>query len=175
MGKTEQPAISKIILDAGPIIHLDEMKCLHLLLDFRKLLVPDAVWKEAERYRPDVFKNCNIPFEKILSTESQSTHITELCNAFNLDAGETHAISLCIMNPDSIFLTDDAAARLAAKSIGIRAYGTIGVLLRAIRKNQLEPADVIKKLQDIPLESTLFIRKKLLQEIVEIIRKEYSL
>ena len=175
MGKTEQPAIPKIILDAGPIIHLDEIKCLHLLLDFRKLLVPDAVWEEAERYRPDIFKNCNIPFEKIVFTENKSAYISELCNAFNLDAGETHAISLCIMNPDSIFLTDDAAARLAAKSIGIRAYGTIGVLLRAIRKEQLKPDEVIKKLEDIPLKSTLFIRKKLLQETIEIIRKEYSL
>lgn len=175
MGKTEQPAISKIILDAGPIIHLDEIKCLHLLLDFRKLLVPDAVWKEVERYRPDAFKSCNIPFEKIVSTESQSTHITELCNAFNLDAGEIQAILLCIMNPDSIFLTDDAAARLAAKSSGIQAYGTIGVLLRAIRKEQLKPDEVIKKLEDISLKSTLFIRKKLLEEIIEIIRKEYSL
>lgn len=174
MERTEPPAIQKVILDAGPIIHLDEIECLHLLSNFRRLLVPDAVWKEVEGHRPRVFKNSTIPFENITFAENESIHISTLCNAFNLDTGETQAISLCLIHPDSIFLTDDAAARLVAKGIGIRAYGTIGILLRAIRKKQLEPPEVIKKLEDIPLKSTLFIRKNLLQATIEIIRKEYS-
>ncbi len=33
------------ICDAGPLIHLDELGCLHLLTDFR-VWVPEAVWKE---------------------------------------------------------------------------------------------------------------------------------
>ena len=46
MEKIEQMTIQKVVLDAGPIIHLDEITCLHLLSDFKELLVPEAVWKE---------------------------------------------------------------------------------------------------------------------------------
>ena len=76
-----------------------------------------------------------------------------LGNAFNLDPGEKEAISLCIQHANSILLTDDTAARLAAKSLNIRSYGTIGILLRAIRRNQLKPIEVISYLEQIPLTS----------------------
>ncbi|MBI4847969.1 MAG: hypothetical protein HY808_05240 [Nitrospirae bacterium] len=81
---------------------------------------------------------------------------------------------LCSNHPHSILLTDDAAARLAANALGLRAYGTIGVLLRAIRRKQLTPGDVIKKLEEISLKSSLFVRHSLLEEIIVKVKKEYG-
>ena len=40
------------VLDAGPLIHLDELGCLNLLNDLKVLLVPQAVLEEALRHRP---------------------------------------------------------------------------------------------------------------------------
>lgn len=68
----------------------------------------------------------------------------------------------------------DAAARLAAISLSIRVYGTIGAILRAIRKQQQKPAEVIAILEGLPLRSTLFIKHSLLKEIIEEVKKEYG-
>jgi len=175
MEKTEQPPVQKVILDAGPIIHLHEINCLHLLSDFKALLVPVAVWKEVESHQPSALRNSALPFIEMPGIEDLDSHIIMLCNAFNLDEGEKHAISLCVQHQDSIFLTDDTAARLAAKNIGLRVHGTVGILLRAIRRRQLEPDKVINFLEIIPVKSTLFIKSSLLKEIMEKIRKEHGL
>jgi hypothetical protein len=40
------------VLDAGPLIHLDELGRLNLLNDFKELLVPQTVLDEALKHRP---------------------------------------------------------------------------------------------------------------------------
>ncbi len=156
--------VHEVILDAGPIIHLDELSCLHLLMDFKKLFVPETVWREVEYHKPSALGNHDIPLEKLSFLEEKEPRLLILYNAFSLDEGEKQAISLCLKYQNSIFITDDAAARLAAKSLGIRAYGTIGILLRAIRRKQLKPEEVIKYLEEIPLKSTLFIKNNVIAQ-----------
>jgi len=34
----------KSVCDAGPIIHLDELDCIHLLSDFQEIILSDTVW-----------------------------------------------------------------------------------------------------------------------------------
>jgi len=43
---------SIVVADAGPLIHLDELQCIALLADFREVRVPEAVWREVARHRP---------------------------------------------------------------------------------------------------------------------------
>lgn len=69
-------------------------------------------------------------------------------------------------HPDAIFLTDDAAARLAALTLGYRVHGTIGILLRAIRRKQRTKEEVIAILRNLPNQSTLHIRSQLLEQII---------
>ncbi len=172
VGKTNYKTIQNVILDAGPIIHLEEIDCLHLLLDFKKLIIPYAVWREVECHRPSVFKHNDVNFEKVNVVLDED--IRSVCRLFCLGTGELEAIALCSQYTDSILLTDDASARLVAKTLGIRAYGTIGVLLRAIRRRQLTPHETVRKLEEIPLKSTLFIKRSLLHEIIEEVKREYS-
>lgn len=173
MGRTDYVTIPNVILDAGPIIHLEEIDCLRLLLDFKRLIIPDAVWYEVAYHRPSVFKHKDVNFEKVNVVLDED--ILSVCRLFCLDTGEVEAIALCSRYPDSILLTDDASARLVAKTLGIRAYGTIGVLLRAIRRSQITPHEAIGKLEEIPLKSTLFIRRSLLREIIEEVKREFGL
>ncbi len=42
----------KVICDAGPIIHLDEINCLNLLNDFEEIILPFSVEREIELHRP---------------------------------------------------------------------------------------------------------------------------
>jgi len=77
--------------------------------------------------------------------------------------------------PDLIFLTDDAAARLVAKRLGFRVHGTIGVLIRAIRRNLMKPEKVIDALNRLPMESSLHIKASLLRQIISRVRQEFDL
>jgi len=40
-----------VVLDAGPLIHLDELSCHYLLDGFATLLISSIVWQEAIRHR----------------------------------------------------------------------------------------------------------------------------
>jgi predicted nucleic acid-binding protein len=80
--------------------------------------------------------------------------------------GEVEALSLMSFEPGAVFLTDDAAARIVAAKLGYRVHGTIGVLIRAIRRNLLKPEEVADALNRIHDVSTLYIKKTLLQEII---------
>jgi predicted nucleic acid-binding protein len=95
-----------------------------------------------------------------------------LATTLSLDPGELEALSLMDNSPTAIFLTDDAAARLAAQSLGYRVHGTIGILLRSIRQNRYSLSRVIELLLVIPLKSSLHVRHSLLNEIIERLQKE---
>lgn len=166
MERTDVAPVRTAVLDAGPVIHLDELGCLTLLSDFQELLVPVAVWKEVERHRPSAMSAEQITFIKQQAPVLTSA-LYAPCEAFNLDRGEREALAVCHTREGAILFTDDAAVRLAAKAAGVRAYGTLGILIRAIRRRQRTPAEVVRLLEQIPTQTTLFIRKTLLQKTIE--------
>ena len=51
---------TRVVCDAGPIIHLDEIGCLNLMKDFEKILVPEGVRKEVLRHRAVAFENTDV-------------------------------------------------------------------------------------------------------------------
>ncbi len=165
----------KIVCDSGPIIHLDELNCLHLLEDFQEVLIPDAVQKEIKRYRPLSLSKLSVPFVFSPGNISDNARLLTLCRVFSLDVGEIEALSLMEKNPQALFLTDDASARMVAEQMGFRVHGTIGILVRAIRRSQMEAKEVLSLLKEIPSKTTLFIKRSLLDEIVIKIKKEFDL
>ncbi|MGA2463635.1 MAG: DNA-binding protein [Thermodesulfobacteriota bacterium] len=165
----------KGVCDSGPIIHLDELRCLHLLGDFEEILISDIIYDEVKRHRVFDIKKFNLPFvispEKIPVNELLFT----LCRIFSLDAGEIEALAIMEKNPQAIFLTDDASARLVAAQMGFKVHGTIGILVRSIRRRQMEPGEVLRILKEVPSRTTLYIKPSLLDEIILKIRKEFNL
>jgi len=158
-------AATVAICDTGPLIHLDELDSLELLADFR-VWVPDAVWQEVERHRPTALQRPRVPFERQSVLGAAAPALLTLSRALSLDAGEIEALSFMVGAPQALFLTDDAAARLAAEQLGYRVHGSIGILLRAIRRRQLTAAEVLARLRAIPQRSSLYIRPALLEEII---------
>lgn len=77
--------------------------------------------------------------------------------------------------PQALFLTDDSAARLVAQQFGYRVHGTIGVLLRSIRRGQRTAASVVALLTDLPMRSSLYIRPSLLKEVIAETKAVYHL
>jgi predicted nucleic acid-binding protein len=163
----EVDSAGPVVCDAGPLIHLDQLGCLNLLADFAIVSIAGAVWNEVERHRPAALRRRNLNRQRVTNLPEPSAELTRLAHAFLLDSGELEALQLMQANPDAIFLTDDAAARLAAERLNYEVHGTIGVIVRALRRQQRTKRQVLNLLRAVPRRSTLFIRPKLLQSIIE--------
>lgn len=68
-------------------------------------------------------------------------------------------------------LTDDSAARLAAQRLGFEVHGTIGIILRSLRRKHRSKRQVLSLLRSLTRRSTLFIEARLLNEIIEEVKK----
>jgi len=168
-------SILKVVCDSGPIIHLDELNCLHWLADFKEILIPDTIQKEIYRYRRLDFGKLRIPFVVLPGAIPSNDLLLTLCKIFLLDAGEIEALALMEKNPEAIFLTDDASARIVAEQMGFKVHGTIGILVRSIRRGQIELGEVLRILREIPSKTTLYIKHSLLDEIILKIEQEFNL
>ena len=163
-----------IVCDAGPIIHLDELGCLDLLADFKEILLTVSVVEEIEKHRP-VALRVKLPFRVLRAHHPADERLTTMCRIFALDRGETESLLVMESHPDAIFLTDDASARMVAERMGFRVHGTIGVIVRAIRRGRKSPEDVLSIIGSIPSRSTLFIKSVLLKEVTVQIKKEFNI
>jgi len=159
-------ARNRVVCDAGPLIHLDELGCLSLLSDFDDVLVPGQVWREVAQYRPTALARSEVALQNVDVTISRHAPFQTLVRSFALDLGEQAALTLMQTYPQAIFLTDDAAARLAAVPFGYQAHGSIGILIRAIRRGQRTREQILTLLRALPTHSTLHIRAGLLQDII---------
>ena len=165
----------KVICDAGPVIHLHELDCLDFLSDFAQVILPERVRQEIERYQRSALRDSRISFMIM----DRRTHFEEglltVCRTFMLDAGETEALALMKENPNVIFLTDDASARLVARQMGFKVHGTIGILIRSVRRRNRRPEEVLRILSELPQKSTLYIKHSLLEEIILKVKHEFGL
>jgi predicted nucleic acid-binding protein len=165
MEKTES-AIQLVVSDAGPLIHLDELGCLDLLGDFSKVLVPREVWAEVEKHRPAALVFPGVVLQLSEVVESPTSELLELARLFSLHKGEVQALQLALQRPADLLLTDDAAARIAARQLELPVHGTIGIILRSIRRGLRTADQVVTIMRSIPSISTLHLKKSLLAEII---------
>jgi predicted nucleic acid-binding protein len=166
------PALD-VVCDAGPLIHLEELNNLSLLADFSNVFVPDQVWSEVEHHRPSALTNPDLSLQKVPVDISSQPAFHTLFRALSLGLGEQAALLLMQRYPQAIFLTDDAAARLAATTLGYRVHGSIGILLRAVRRRQRTRDEIIAILRNLSTQSTLHIRSSLLQEIITRLENQF--
>ena len=165
---------TKVVCDAGPFIHLDELNCLDLLADYKGIILPLVVENEISEHRPSALQNQNLNIIRSKSADI-GEELLALCRIFSLDAGEVEALAILERNPQHIFLTDDAAARLVAEQMKFKVHGTIGVLIRSIRRRLRKPEEVLYILTEIPQKSTLHVKPSLLNEIIQLVKNEFSL
>lgn len=152
-----------VVLDAGPLIHLDELDCLHLLDGFAALLIPSVVWAEATRHRPRLNLK-KIPRAKISDPHgSPPLSLAAASFAHELHAGEIAAITLLHEAGGGLLLSDDDAARQTAEALGFPVTGTLGLLLRGIRRKQISGAQVRSLVAEFSNRTTLHVSRALLK------------
>lgn len=165
MGETDQrPPL--VVCDAGPLIHLDELACLDLLGDFPSVLVPEDVWHEVQRHRPGAVSQTVVTLRQISPTQPVPPALAAMARLLALHAGELEALRVALEHRPALLLTDDTAARLAARNLSIRAYGTLGILLRAIRRGQRSKGSLLEVLRELPQRSSLHLKRSLLDDVI---------
>jgi len=165
----ERPPL--VVCDAGPLIHLDELGCLDLLADFPAVLVPTEVWREVQRYRPSALGQSVVTLCQVKPTQPIPPALAAMVRLLALHAGEMEALRVALEHVPALLLTDDTAARLAARNLSIRAHGTLGILLRAIRRGQRSKDALLGVLRELPQKSTLHLKPSLLDDVIREVGK----
>lgn len=172
--ETTETVPPSVVCDAGPVIHLDELGCLDLLHDFRRLLLPAVVRREIARHRPDALRRPGFSWRHVTARGPTPAALRVLARVLLLHDGEVEALRVAVEHPGAILLTDDAAARLAARGLDIRVHGTIGVLLRSLRRGKRSRNAVAVLLRGLPRRSTLHVRADLLNEFIRAVERSDS-
>jgi len=154
------------VVDAGPIIHLDELGCLDLLCDLTPVVVPCLVLVEASRHRPLLNLQLFPDIESVRVSDPIPDHIQQLGEDFDLGIGEMSALVYMTYHSCRFFITDDAAARLAAEQLGWRVHGTVGLIVRAVRQKLRSREQVCDILSAIRSRSSLHISQDILDAAI---------
>ena len=161
-----------MVCDAGPLIHLDELGCLDLLADFSEVLVPEAVWREVRQHRPSALIHPALALHRVSPIAEEPPALEALVQVLTLHTGEREALCVALEYSAGLLLSDDTAARLAAGNLGIVTHGTIGILVRAIRRGQRTKTEILTILRAIPTQTTLYLKRSLLDAIINEVETE---
>ena len=155
------------VLDAGPLIHLDEIESLHLLGGYREVLLPEIVEREALARRPKILLDSIPCLMRIAAPVSISDSLFATAAEFGAHAGELAAIAALRGHHGDCLLSDDAAARAMAEALGFQVRGTVGLILRGWVRGEITKAAARELLRALPKKSTLYLRARFLEEILQ--------
>ncbi|MBI2144151.1 hypothetical protein HYU17_03305 [Candidatus Woesearchaeota archaeon] len=147
------------VSNSGPIMHLNEIGAMKTLRIFRQVYIPPEVGRETTHIK----KPSAIQISELSAKAKDLAKLLIIKNA--VDLGEAQAIALAASRGMRIFLTDDLAARDAAKQQNLEPHGTLGILLRAFREGIITKSAAISYVELLRTRSTLFLTKDLVEWI----------
>ena len=153
-----------VIADTTPIITLLKLERLELLEKiFGQVIIPNAVYEELtanQKYLSEakVIDDCSF-LKRGEVSDRQAIKI--LREVVGLDAGESEAIALADEQGADLLIIDERKGRRAAKQIGLKITGTIGILIQAFDSNILSRQEIFSCLEilrsgDIRISDALF-------------------
>jgi predicted nucleic acid-binding protein len=151
-----------VVLDTGPLLHLSEAQALDLLALTGEVHIPKAVDLEVKQQLNQ--RNWRPKWVHVdLLTHPYNTEATAWQQAGLLDVGEAGAIALARQIHAHWLLTDDAAARLLAQSLGFEVHGSLGITVWAVAVGHLQHAEA-GSILDRLARSSLWISERVLDE-----------
>ena len=153
----------RVVSNTGPLLHLSEANVLPFLSWTGQVSIPRAVDVEMANQNSlwQTQKPAWIDLEVL--TGSYETQALSWQQAGLLEPGEAEAVALAQQINADWLLTDDAAARLFAQSLGIEVHGSLGVVLWAAATGRCNRADAEATLERLA-RSSLWISAGVIAE-----------
>lgn len=138
------------VVDASPIISLAKVNKASLMMELcEELLIPSAVAEEINRGPGNDpaklwLQEYGIAYVKDVGP------VEPIISAWDLGRGETEVINWANANSGWIPVLDDRAARNCTSSLGIRTFGTIGIIVLAKKHQKIEAVvPLLKRLEHV--------------------------
>ncbi|MEZ0344645.1 MAG: DUF3368 domain-containing protein [Caldimicrobium sp.] len=159
----------KVVCNSSVLIHLAKIDKLELLQKFyEKIFIPQAVYREVViegESKPEIKLIKNANWIEVVNIKDDK--LVNLLN-LDLDLGESESIVLGLELKADLILLDDHEARMKAKTFGLKVAGTLGVLLLAKYKGQIESLkNEIEKLKSAGFWIKEDLVKRVLREVGE--------
>ena len=153
----------QVVSDTGPLLHLGEAQVLLLLEQSGNVFIPKAVDLELSRYQAAWLSERPswIRVEGLVSPYDGEA--AQWQQAEWLHKGEAEAVALARQMDADWLLTDDAAARLFAQSLGLEVHGSLGIVLWATAQGHLQRAEAESALDRLA-QSSLWISTRVLAD-----------
>ncbi len=123
-----------VISDTSILSNFIQIGCLPLLEDiFKTVIIPQAVYDELLALK-------KLPIQHIIQSNQHWINVksVKVINNWNLDKGETEAITLALNLKAQYLLIDELQGRNVAKTLGLNVTGTLGILLKAKQKGNIQ-------------------------------------
>jgi len=148
----------KAVLDAGPIIHLEQINKLEILEVIDQGYITEEVKNEVGE---DIINKTRLDIETLnASSKDKSKHIS---SKYGIDLGESTAIALSTQINSELIFTDDLEARKTAKSLDLEPHGTLALVTKAYSENLIDKNEANQIVDSLYRDSSLFITKDLVK------------
>lgn len=144
MGKKNLMKISPIpvVSAADVIIHLSKLEKLSLLQSlYTEVAVPEYVKSEILNKNNAEIQSAIDSFLKVFATDENKAKA--IAQEHGIHIGEAHVKILGENLHASLFLSNERKVRKAAKEEGFVVAGTIGIILKAIKRGIIEKSEAI--------------------------------
>jgi hypothetical protein len=146
-----------VVADASALIALARIGRLDLLRTvFGRLLLPDAVWDEVVAVGLDKAGSGLVMQADWIERRRVTDRGLVVLRRRDLGAGESEAIVLARETGADFVLIDERAGRTAAKRLGLRVTGLVGVLIEARERGLLPDAAAV--MDDLQRKAGFWVR-----------------
>ncbi|MFO7793894.1 MAG: hypothetical protein R6V35_02855 [Candidatus Nanohaloarchaea archaeon] len=148
----------KAVLDAGPIIHLEQINKLEILEVIDERHITEEVENEVGEA---IINKTRLDVETLnASGKDRAKHIS---SRYGIDLGESTVIALSSQINSELIFTDDLDARKTAKSLDLEPHGTLALVTKAYSENVIDKNEANQVVDSLYRDSSLFITKDLVK------------
>jgi predicted nucleic acid-binding protein len=148
----------KAVLDAGPIIHLEQIDRLELLEVISSSYITEEIRDEVGKA---IIQKTDLEVKDLeASSKDRAKHLS---SKHGIELGESTAIALGKQLGLNYIFTDDLDTRKTAEKVNLEPHGTLALVTKAYSKNIIDREEAEKTVNLLYKDSSLFITKDLVK------------
>ena len=158
-----------VVSDASPLILFAKIERLNLLKElYSEVIIPSQVGDEVIKQRNKSSSLMVLEIDKgwiKVEEVGLSSEVKEIGKRLGLHEGEMYALSLALHASVKDFLADDKLARIAARILGLKAIGCLGVVMKAYETGIIARNEAVEAIQKL-VKAGLWISPEVLGEVL---------